>query len=45
VPEVRERLQPFEQAGVTRLIIPYVPATDPVIDDARRFLEAWGNIS
>ena len=45
VAEVRERLRPFEQAGVTRLIIPYVPATDPVIDDALRFLEAWGNHS
>ena len=39
--EIRERLHPFAEAGVTRLIIPYVPVTDPVIDDARRFLETW----
>ena len=40
--EIRERLQPFVDAGATRLIIPYVPVTEPVIDDARRFVEAWG---
>ena len=41
--EIRERLQPFVEAGVTRLIIPYVPVLEPVIEDARRFVEAWGN--
>jgi alkanesulfonate monooxygenase SsuD/methylene tetrahydromethanopterin reductase-like flavin-dependent oxidoreductase (luciferase family) len=40
--EIKERLQPFLEAGVTRLIIPYVPVREPVIDDARRFVEAWG---
>jgi hypothetical protein len=24
-------------------VIPYVPVTEPVVDDARRFFEAWGN--
>jgi hypothetical protein len=23
-------------------VIPYVPVTEPVVEDARRFLEAWG---
>lgn len=41
--EIRDRLQPFVEAGVTRLIIPYVPPTEPVVEDARRFIEAWGN--
>lgn len=41
VEEARDRLGPFLEAGVTRLSIPYVPATEPVIDDARRFIEAW----
>jgi alkanesulfonate monooxygenase SsuD/methylene tetrahydromethanopterin reductase-like flavin-dependent oxidoreductase (luciferase family) len=45
VKEIRERLQPFIEAGVTRLIIPYVPVTEPVLDDARKFVEAWGNHS
>ena len=45
IAEIRERLKPFEEAGVTRLILPYVPAEEPAIDDARRFLEAWGKNS
>jgi hypothetical protein len=24
------------------MVIPYVPVTEPVVEDARRFLEAWG---
>ena len=43
VKEIKERLQPFAEAGATRLIVPYVPVSEPVIDDARRFVEAWGN--
>ena len=43
VREIKERLQPFVEAGVDRLIVPYVPVTEPVIEDARRFIEAWGN--
>ena len=39
--EIKDRLQPFRDAGVTRLVVPYVPVTEPVIDDARRFVEAW----
>jgi len=42
VKEIKERLQPFIEAGATRLIIPYVPVAEPVIEDARRFVEAWG---
>jgi alkanesulfonate monooxygenase SsuD/methylene tetrahydromethanopterin reductase-like flavin-dependent oxidoreductase (luciferase family) len=41
VEEVRERLKPFAETGLTRLSIPYVPASDPPIEDARRFIEAW----
>jgi alkanesulfonate monooxygenase SsuD/methylene tetrahydromethanopterin reductase-like flavin-dependent oxidoreductase (luciferase family) len=42
IAEIKERLKPYVAAGVTRLIIPYVPVTEPVIEDARRFIEAWG---
>ena len=45
IKEIRDRLQPFVDAGATRLIIPYVPVTEPVIGDARRFVEAWGATS
>ena len=41
IEEVREKLLPFAEAGVTRLVIPYVHATDRAIEDARRFIEDW----
>jgi len=44
VKEIKERLQPFVEAGVDRMIVPYVPNTEPTIEDARRFVEAWGNL-
>jgi len=40
--EIKERMIPFFEAGVTRMIIPYVPVTEPVVEDARKFLQAWG---
>ena len=43
IEEMKERLEPFRDAGVTRLVVPYVPVTEPVIEDARRFVNAWGN--
>lgn len=43
IKEIKERLEPFREAGVTRLVVPYVPVTEPVINDARAFIEAWGN--
>jgi alkanesulfonate monooxygenase SsuD/methylene tetrahydromethanopterin reductase-like flavin-dependent oxidoreductase (luciferase family) len=42
--EVKERLQPFAEAGVDRLVVPYVPSTEDVLGDARRFIEAWGSV-
>jgi 5,10-methylenetetrahydromethanopterin reductase len=39
--EIKERLQPFLDAGADRLIIPYVPSTEDILEDAKRFLEAW----
>jgi len=44
VQEIKNRLQPFVDAGVDRLIVPYVPVTEPVIDDAHRFVDAWGKL-
>jgi len=41
--EIKERMIPFFEAGVTRMVIPYVPVTEPVVEDARRFLQAWGS--
>ncbi|MBI4529724.1 MAG: LLM class flavin-dependent oxidoreductase [Deltaproteobacteria bacterium] len=42
VQEIKERMKAFEEAGVTRMVIPYVPVTEPVVEDAKRFLKAWG---
>lgn len=42
IEEIKDRLKPFVEAGVDRMIIPYVPVTEPVVEDARRFLRAWG---
>jgi hypothetical protein len=39
--EIKERLQPFIEAGVDRLITPYVPSTEDVLGDAKRFIEEW----
>ena len=39
---MRERLSPFVEAGATRFIIPYVPTTDNVVEDAMQFVRAWG---
>ena len=39
--EVRERLQPYLEAGASRIIIPYVPTTDDAVDETRKFLEGW----
>lgn len=43
IEEIKERLVPFVEAGVTRMVIPYVPTTEPVVEDAKRFLRAWGD--
>ena len=45
IEEIRDRLAPFVEAGVTRLSITYVPTVEPVIEDARRFMEAWRKTS
>jgi len=42
IAEIKERLLPFREAGATRLVVPYVPVTEPVVEDARKFLQAWG---
>lgn len=43
VTEIKERLVPFVEAGVTRLVLPYVPVTEPAVEDAKKFLCAWGS--
>ena len=42
IQEIKEKLASFKEAGATRLVIPYVPVTEPVVEDAKRFLREWG---
>ena len=41
VEEAHERVQPYLDAGVTRLIIPYLPASDDTASDTLAFLDRW----
>src|SRR3990170_949188 len=41
VEEARDRLQPYVEAGATRLDIPYVPVTEDVVGETREFLRQW----
>ena len=43
VQEIKNRLLPFVKASVDRLIVPYAPVTELVIDDAHSFVEAWAS--
>jgi alkanesulfonate monooxygenase SsuD/methylene tetrahydromethanopterin reductase-like flavin-dependent oxidoreductase (luciferase family) len=39
--EVRERVQPYLDAGATRLILPYVPSTEDAVGETKAFLRQW----
>ena len=41
VEEVRAGIQPYIDAGATRIVIPYVPSSEDVVSETRRFLSAW----
>ncbi len=41
VAEVREKIKPYWEAGVTRIILPYVPASKDVVEEMRNFISAW----
>ena len=42
VEEIKDRLAPYAEAGVTRMVVPYVPVSEPAAEDAERFIAAWG---
>lgn len=39
--EVMERIAPYEEAGATRIILPYVPASSNVVEELKNFMAAW----
>lgn len=41
VEEIRQKMQPYFDAGVNRIILPYVPASEDVVGEVRSFISAW----
>lgn len=39
--EVVEQIQPYVEAGATRIILPYVAASDDVVGEMKSFIEYW----
>ena len=42
VAEVWEKIKPYEEAGATRMILPYVAQSDDVVGELKGFMSAWG---
>jgi alkanesulfonate monooxygenase SsuD/methylene tetrahydromethanopterin reductase-like flavin-dependent oxidoreductase (luciferase family) len=42
--EVRSRIKPYEEAGATRIILPYVPASGDVVGEVKNFISTIGQI-
>lgn len=41
VKEIREQIQPYWEAGATRIILPYVPASEDVVEEMANFISSW----
>lgn len=41
VAEIQEKIKPYGDAGATRMILPYVPASKDVVGEMRDFISAW----
>jgi hypothetical protein len=39
--EVVEQMQPYKEAGATRIILPYVAASDDVVGEIKSFINYW----
>jgi len=40
-PEVVEQMRPYAEAGATRIILPYVAASDDIVSELRSFINYW----
>ena len=40
-PEVVEQIQPYIEAGATRIILPYVAASDDIVGEMKSFIDYW----
>jgi 5,10-methylenetetrahydromethanopterin reductase len=41
VEEIVEQIKPYQQAGATRIILPYVAASDDVVSELKQFITCW----
>jgi alkanesulfonate monooxygenase SsuD/methylene tetrahydromethanopterin reductase-like flavin-dependent oxidoreductase (luciferase family) len=41
VREIREKVRPFWEAGATRIILPYVPSSENVVEEMETFITSW----
>ncbi len=41
VAEIQEKIKPYRDAGATRMILPYVPASEDVVGEMKDFISAW----
>ena len=39
--EVVDQIEPYRRAGATRIILPYVAASDDVVGELKQFLKYW----
>ena len=40
-PQVVEQIKPYVEAGATRVILPYVAASDDVVGEMESFIDYW----
>jgi alkanesulfonate monooxygenase SsuD/methylene tetrahydromethanopterin reductase-like flavin-dependent oxidoreductase (luciferase family) len=40
-PEVVEQIRPYIEAGATRIILPYVAASDDIVGEMKNFIDYW----
>jgi hypothetical protein len=40
-PQVVEQIKPYVEAGATRVILPYVAASDDVVGEMGNFIDYW----
>jgi alkanesulfonate monooxygenase SsuD/methylene tetrahydromethanopterin reductase-like flavin-dependent oxidoreductase (luciferase family) len=41
VADIRKKIEPYEKAGATRIILPYVAASADVVGEIEKFIAAW----
>jgi hypothetical protein len=41
---VVEQIRPYAAAGATRIILPYVAASDDVVGEMKSFIEQWSSV-